>query len=210
MIKEVADFTFYEIGPDGNPSHPVLYLDTLKVSTTEQTAEEAEQKGGKGNATLITWDHTKEITVTLEDALFSAKSMAIMFGNGTVKSIGGEKPYIMKTEIFTANADGATPKKVSEDDESVALSSLGWSNIFEGPDGKQYKKLNPKFYDAYGKVVEQLKKGEKYFCSYDLKATGSVIEVSANSFPGTLLYRAPMWGSKIITNQFGELLEAIA
>ena len=26
---------------------------------------------------------------------------------------------------------------------------------------------------------------EKYFCTFDLKASGAVIEVSANSFPGT-------------------------
>ena len=30
---------------------------------------------------VITWDYGKEINVTLEDALFSAKSMAIMFGS---------------------------------------------------------------------------------------------------------------------------------
>ena len=34
-------------------------------------------------------------------------------------------------------------------------------------------------------VADALKVGERYFCSYDLKATGSVIEISANSFPGT-------------------------
>ena len=37
-IKEVADVTFYEL-QNGQPTNPVLYLDTLKVSTIEQTAE---------------------------------------------------------------------------------------------------------------------------------------------------------------------------
>ena len=103
-IKEVADMTFYHIGSTGMPEYPVLYLDTLKVSTIEQTAEQAEARGGKGNPPLIIWDYGKEITVTLEDALFSAKSMAIMFGNGQVKTYDGEKAYIMKTEQFTATA----------------------------------------------------------------------------------------------------------
>ncbi len=183
-IKEVADFTFYDIGNDGRPTVPVLYLDTLKVSTVEQTGEESEAKGGKGNASLIIWDFGKEITVTLEDALFSAKSMAIMFGNGRVKTIGGEKPYIMKTEIFTATKAGKVPT-VSGEDETVAASDLGWSNEFEAPDGKKYKKINPKFYDENGKSVSTLELGKKYFCSYDLKVSGGVIEVSANSFPGT-------------------------
>lgn len=48
--------TFYELGSGGLPTNPVLYLDTLKVSTIEQTAEEAEARGGKGNAALIAWD----------------------------------------------------------------------------------------------------------------------------------------------------------
>lgn len=49
-------FTFYHIADDGNPDYPVLYLDTLKVSTTEQTGEQAEARGGKGNAPIIMWD----------------------------------------------------------------------------------------------------------------------------------------------------------
>lgn len=49
--------TFYEIDEaTGEPTTPVLYLDTLKVSTIEQTAEVAEARGGKGNAMLIAWD----------------------------------------------------------------------------------------------------------------------------------------------------------
>ena len=79
-IKEVADVTFYEIDSKGAPSAPVLYLDTLKVSTIEQSAESTDATGGKGNPPLISWDYGKEINVTLEDALFSVKSLAVMFG----------------------------------------------------------------------------------------------------------------------------------
>lgn len=56
MIKEVADVTFYNINSDGSIGVPVLYLDTLKVSTIEQTAETADARGGKGNPKLVTWD----------------------------------------------------------------------------------------------------------------------------------------------------------
>ena len=55
-IKEVADVTFYEIDENGGHSKPVLYLDTLNVSTIEQTAETVDARGGKGNPKLITWD----------------------------------------------------------------------------------------------------------------------------------------------------------
>lgn len=80
-VKEVMDGTFYQITKDGNIGAPVLYLDSLKVSTVEQTAENTSARGGKGNVELVSWDFNKEITVTLEDALFSAKSLAIMYGS---------------------------------------------------------------------------------------------------------------------------------
>ena len=33
--------------------------------------------------------------------------------------------------------------------------------------------------------MKALEAGKKYFCTYDLDIEGSVIEISANSFPGT-------------------------
>lgn len=175
-IKEVADVTFYELDNTGNPINPVLYLDTLKVSTIEQTAEESEARGGKGNAALIAWDYGKEITVTLEDALFSAKSMAIMFGNGTVKTFQSKVTdntgspadnYIMKTIQFTP--------KTSEERPTT------WT----GPDGRVHNMINPKYYDDMGSTVVSFGAGKTYFCTFDLAASGAVIDVSANSFPGT-------------------------
>ena len=182
-IKEVADVTFYELNNDGTPRYPVLYLDTLKVSTIEQTAEESDARGGKGNAALISWDYGKEITVTLEDALFSAKSMAIMFGNGSVDTYTGEKALIMKTEQFVATG-GELGAEVGV--PSGAADASGWKYRYEGPDGMLYVKQNPKFYDVNGKqITDKLIAGERYFCSFDLKVDGAVIDISANSFPGT-------------------------
>jgi hypothetical protein len=129
------------------------------------------------------WDYGKDITVSLEDALFSAKSMAIMFGNGEVKTIathsGTNKKLIMKTEQFTATAT-VLP--------SQGTSTSGWTATFTAPDGsKSYTKLNPKFFDAYGTQITSstLVVGQKYLCTYDLAIDGTVIEISANSFPGT-------------------------
>ena len=51
-IKEVADVTVYHLDEMGEPDYPVLFLDTLKVSTIEQTASSADATGGKGNAKL--------------------------------------------------------------------------------------------------------------------------------------------------------------
>lgn len=159
--------TFYELDENGNPKAPVLFLDTLKVSTIEQTAETAEARGGKGNAPLIIWDYGKEINVTLEDALFSPKSMSIMFGNGKVSTIGSSTT-IMKTEQFYKKDSSTT-----------------FSDQYEGPDGKIYTKKNMKYFKEDGTYVETASEVGNYLVSYDLDITGSGIEISSSSFPGT-------------------------
>ena len=99
-IKEVADVMFYELDSKGAPSAPVLYLDTLKTSTLSQSSETVDARGGKGNVKLLTWDTNKELTLELTDALFSAKSLGIMFG-GTMKdnSVSGQE--VLKTLKFS-------------------------------------------------------------------------------------------------------------
>ena len=178
-IKEVADVVFYELAETGKPTKPVLYLDTLKVSTIEQTAESSDARGGKGNAALISWDYGKEINVTLEDALFSAKSMAIMFGNGQVvdfetaagdiEGTGKETgKYVMKTMQFVYDAD------------------KGLAKTWTDPKGKVVNMINPKYYTDKGEYFTEAPEGlTRYFASFDVAVKGAVIVVSADSFPGT-------------------------
>lgn len=166
-IKEVADVTFYEIDENGRHGAPVLYLDTLKVSTIEQTAENTSARGGKGNPELITWDYGKEITVTLEDALFSAKSMAIMFGDkdGAALATSGS---VLKTWIST---DG---KKITD-------FTINGQTITAPTDIT--------YYDAEGKVITSDAVSSATNIAY---ATGTVvtkdsvtIDINPETFPGT-------------------------
>lgn len=90
-IKEVADVGFYkqgevEIDAQGNVTKgtPLFVLDTLKISNIENTAEQTEAKGGKGNAPLIIWDYGREINITLQDAVLSMETLSMMF-EGEVK-----------------------------------------------------------------------------------------------------------------------------
>ena len=94
-IRDVADVCLYAIELDENDDEiyiPALYLDTLKVSMVEQSAEQTSAQGGLGNSKLITWDYGKEITVNLEDALFTPSSQAMMWGGK--KSIKPFKLYL--------------------------------------------------------------------------------------------------------------------
>lgn len=84
-IKEVADVTIYSIHKKKDGSGdvyyvPALYLDTLKISSTEKTAENVWAQGGLGNARLICWDYGKQINVTLEDALCTPASLGLCWG----------------------------------------------------------------------------------------------------------------------------------
>ena len=169
-IKEVADVTFYEIGTDGNPGAPVLYLDTLKVSTIEQTAENAEARGGKGNPALISWDYGKEITVTLEDALYSAKSLALMFGDvdanslPAVESVSGQ--YLRKT----VRAEELKEGKVEVNGTVITFATEEGYEI--------------EYYDAAGKKLDDAT-GAVYATGYFKPNHAMTIDVSANTFPGT-------------------------
>lgn len=98
-IKEVADVAFYNCGDvkydtvSGDvvltdSAEPVLVFTTLKTSGLEFTGETTEARGGKGNAVLLSWDHSREATLTLEDALLSAKSLAIMLSNKPASVVG--------------------------------------------------------------------------------------------------------------------------
>jgi hypothetical protein len=178
-IKEVADVTFYEINTKDDGSTeigaPVLYLDTLKVSTIEQTAENAEARGGKGNAALISWDYGKEISVTLEDALYSAKSLALMFGD--VDENG--KPNTL------TDGDMVTAKKIKK---TVWKDQLKNGKVTIN--GKEVTLNTPTYYDANGSEVKGTDGAAPTSFAYatgDINlATGALqIDVSANGFPGT-------------------------
>lgn len=97
-IKEVADVAFYALGDDGKPTgDPVMIFDTLKVSNIEFTAEQAEARGGKGNAPLIIWDYGREVTLTIEDALLSMETLALMFENNVA---GGADNITISANTF--------------------------------------------------------------------------------------------------------------
>lgn len=115
-IKEVADVCLYSIELDENDDEvyiPVLYLDTLKVSTVAETASQTSARGGLGNPELIIWDYGKEITVTLEDALYSPASMGMIWGGkhgtktfdlyGTLSYMGSDGPKEVSGKLIVKN-----------------------------------------------------------------------------------------------------------
>lgn len=207
-IKEVADVTFYSINADGSRGAPALYLDTLKVSTIEQTAETADARGGKGNPKLVTWDYGKEITVTIEDALFSSKSMAIMFGNGQVNFNNADE--VTRTVVVRADSAGKLPDHFVADIYNATTKGAVRSKIYMGSNSTVPAGMI-KFSEAKitlvgltkedGATIQpsgsgdtftfeewasaEVEAGAKVFVTYKVAAATKTITISGDSFPGT-------------------------
>ena len=81
-LKEVANVIFFDI----QTKKPVIFFDTLKVSTIENESESAEARGGQGNNKLMAWDFGRTATLTLQDALLSDTSLAMLSGNAVKSS----------------------------------------------------------------------------------------------------------------------------
>lgn len=158
---------------------PVLYLDSLKISTLEQASETVDATGGKGNARLITWDYGKEITLTIEDALFSPASMAAIWGSehGDVKNGVKDTHYIDRFEKITAKRNFIVPAGNSEGTPTEG--NITAQAVYYDP-----KTMEP-FQDgtpiAEGEVILKFTRS----VAYDDNSIGNTIEISADKFPGT-------------------------
>ena len=129
-IKEVANVYFEALAEEAdagiNEGDIVLYLDTLKISTVETTAENVSAQGGWGNPKLVTWDYGKDINVTLEDAVISWEEMRILMG----------------AQMFTEEAENHTVKihknaqKVFNKGETIAFPTDDSENAGKTIDGK--------------------------------------------------------------------------
>jgi hypothetical protein len=186
-IKEVADVTLYAIELDKNDDEiyvPVLYFDTLKVSTVEQTAEQTSARGGLGNPELIMWDYGKEISVTLEDALYTPASQSLMwggkFGTKNSKIYGVWNPYVypkdrygrtlyLKKEVVSLAEISSNIitgyeslfVKIYDEEENSLLWTYNFDNIgvFIDTNGNKYIKNNDLVKNAYTKLLKAAQNG---------------------------------------------------
>ena len=128
-LKEVLDVVLY----DTVTNKPVISMDTLKVSTIENGAEETSATGGRGNSKLISWDFGRTATLNMTDALLSTKSFELLSGNAAVEGSATiymrqdtvwdtGTPPIDKGDLFPLIASGAgsielayTPLEVAAD-----------------------------------------------------------------------------------------------
>jgi len=113
-IKEVANVYFEALDDDlaagVYKGDIVLFLDTLKVSTIETSAENIAAQGGWGNPKLVQWDYGKELNITLEDALISLESLRFMLGGAIKKPVADAPVVVRHTEEVVCTTNGVVPK----------------------------------------------------------------------------------------------------
>ena len=126
-IKEVANVYFEALADDPDAGvyegDIVLFLDSLKVSTIETTAENTAAQGGWGNPKLVQWDYGKEINITLEDALMSLESLRFMLGGAIKQSSAEETVIVRHTEEVVCDKDGKLPE-IRDHLEDVVLNPV--------------------------------------------------------------------------------------
>jgi len=179
-VKEVMNVTFYSL----TDYKPVLYVDTLKLSNLENTAEESHARGGWGNPILLTWDYNREATFTVQDALISFDGLALMTGN----PVTATSEIVYKREMFTGQeiSDGSGSVTLSETpvDPDTGLASDTRVFVYDAAGGIGG--------DSVGSVSGTTVSGLSAYTSgvvayYPYKNEGSalqVVTITSDNFPG--------------------------
>lgn len=209
-IKEVADVQFEALENDTrlgvSAGDIVMYLDTLKISTIETTASQTEAKGGKGAPPLIIWDFGKEINVSLQDALFTTTSLAVMTSAAVKAATASEGVRVRYTQDATMPASGGS---ISLDHAPVQENSkyqIRWLDLTSGKRG-QVDAYTPGSGETKGTITitgPAANARLKLFYDVDVKSGSTTdayeITIDSENFPGT--YK--VFGDTVVRNTNGK------
>ncbi len=194
-VKEVMDVTFYDL----STKRPVLFLDTLKMSNIENTAEEVSARGGRGNPELLIWDFNREATMAIQDALLSPKSFELLSGNAVLQQA---TPVMLRqdTEWEAGSDRGEFFPLVADEYGEFTLAFDPIDENFD-PAGSTDGVLVYAYNDDGGDPLSivsvvgttvtldsgEVNEGDRvvaYF-EYLSDATSEIYQITSNAFPGT-------------------------
>ena len=198
-IKEVANVYFEALEDNSafgeKEGDIVLFLDTLKVSSIETTAENVAAQGGWGNPKLVMWDYGKEINLTLEDALLSLESARIMLG-GKIKKLGeeGKEVTIHYTAEVKAGENGvisldnlvnpSTKEKYIGADKPTTYRFINMTQGYRG-EGNGTTLTSEGYTAEKGDILRLFWKVTKTEEPTDGSNSAVEITISPDTFPGT-------------------------
>lgn len=100
----VCDVTLYDLVT----KYPVMFFDTLQVTSIDGSAETTDIQGGQGNATLASVSHSKTIDVQFDDAIMTMSSLALLTGGTLEQATDEDKITMTETELVEVKAGETT------------------------------------------------------------------------------------------------------
>ena len=175
---------------------PIMYFDSLKTSSMEQSSTAVYAQGGKGNSRLISWDGDKTITFVMEDALLSPISMAIL-AKANIAKPTTDAPLIVHTQKrVVADTDGLS----LGEDITIAEEYPIWYGLASGDDEGDSETAMFEGKATGGKVTAKdgegsgaITSGKTYLVDFYAKKHGgdsALITIEPESFEGNYYLEA--------------------
>lgn len=121
-MQEVFDIAIFDISTGDIEA----YLEDVKTSGIEMTAETVYAMGGKGNPYLVGYSHSRRATATVTNALMTSEIFALQSGQPVIV---GANTNVVKRDVLTVNSDTATTTYVAlgdaDDEIGVAYTLVG-------------------------------------------------------------------------------------
>lgn len=187
-------------------NEPVLYFDSLKTSSLEGAATTVYAQGGRGNSRLIAWEGERTLTFTMEDALISPESFAILSGAGLIDVNDNAPIYVHTTSqievekentIVLPEGSEACWNRYNNSDPFYHISADIF--VMSMKDGEIVAEpCVPAAVDADHRTITcyshagRIEKGDIVFVDYYVKRTGGaqVIEITPDKFGGSYYLEA--------------------
>ena len=166
-IKEVLDILMRDYAT----GKPITFIDYAEASSNEFAAESLEIRGGRGNALLMTFDHSKTATMTLTLPLVDLHLLALLGGSELEKATKD----VLKTEKKIVQNGVVTLDKIPVGEVAVYKvdAGYGFGDKVEGAtvEGK--------------KVTVTGSDSEEVFVIYQhaIPATSKKVTIRSNAFP---------------------------
>lgn len=179
-VKEVMNVTYYDLAT----WQPALYIDTLKLSNLENTAEQSHARGGVGNPILLTWDYNREANFEVQDALMTMKSLSMLAGT-TLQTT--EDTVLHKREVLTVSAtDTVTLSETPLDGNSTDTLFVYKQDDDSGSPLTIVNVTGKEVGLGYG---EQVDEGDKVVAYYPYETDGlanrpQIVTITSEDFPG--------------------------
>ena len=214
-VREICDVVLRAKGTQtiGNKKffkdEPVCYFDSLKTSTLESAVTTVYAQGGRGNSRLIAWDGEKTVTFTMEDALISPISFAILSGADVIDAAeAGIRVHATEIVDGSKLKEGKTlPINGTPADNEIYVFAMKDGEI----EGEPYLCKKGTGANEITLVTDTdykttaIEEAEAYLVDYYVtKTSGKQIEITADKFGGNYYLEA----STLFRNQNGEDLPA--